>query len=147
MNDLNKRLVEVEYILRELDNEYLKKIPKELWEYIENNKDKDYMFKLDNDPILENQNLNMDTISILTYINMEYLLDDEQKKDLIKHLMKDELIAEQIKSKNYNPDNIFKNRIDTQINKKVALVEIKSEKWYEKIFSYFKKFLKINNRV
>ena len=147
MNDLNKRLVEVEYILRELDNEYLKKIPKELWEYIENNKDKDYMFKLDNDPILENQNLNMDTISILTYINMEYLLDDEQKKDLIKHLMKDELIAEQIKSKNYNPDNIFKNRIDTQINKKEALVEIKSEKWYEKIFSYFKKFLKINNRV
>ena len=35
MEDLNKRLVEVEYILRELDNEYLKKIPKELWEYIE----------------------------------------------------------------------------------------------------------------
>ena len=34
MEDLNKRLVEVEYILRKLDDEYIKKIPQEIWDYL-----------------------------------------------------------------------------------------------------------------
>ena len=40
MEDLNKRLVEVEYILKKLDDEYIKKIPLEIWNYIDENKDK-----------------------------------------------------------------------------------------------------------
>ena len=39
MEDLNKRLVEVEYILKKLDDKYLNKIPQEIWDYIEENKD------------------------------------------------------------------------------------------------------------
>ena len=38
MEDLNKRLVEIEYILRKLEDEYIKKIPQEIWDYIEKNK-------------------------------------------------------------------------------------------------------------
>ena len=43
MEDLNKRLVEVEYILKKLDDEYIKKIPQEIWDYIEEKKDKNYI--------------------------------------------------------------------------------------------------------
>ena len=39
MKDLNKRLVEVEYILKKMDNEYIRKIPQKIWDYIEENKD------------------------------------------------------------------------------------------------------------
>ena len=141
MEDLNKRLVEVEYILKKLDDEYIKKIPQEIWDYIEENKDKNYVFDYDDNRTLVEQKLNIDTISILTYINMEYLLGEEQKKEMIEFLRKDEAIAEQEKAKLYNPDDLFKNKKQTK-QQETSLVEVKIEKWYEKMFSFLKNIFK-----
>ena len=141
MEDLNKRLVEVEYILKKLDDEYIKKIPQEIWDYIEENKDKNYVFNYDDNKTLIEQKLNIDTISILTYINMEYLLGEEQKKEMIEFLRKDETIAEQEKAKLYNPDDLFKNKKQSQ-EQETSLVEVKIEKWYEKMFSFLKNIFK-----
>ena len=141
MEHLNKRLVEVEYILKKLDDEYIKKIPQEIWDYIEQNKDKDYIFNYDENKALVEQNLSIDTISILTYINTEYLLDEEQKKEMIEFLRKDEMIAEQEKAILYNPDDIFKNRKESK-QQEASLVEVKIEKWYEKVFAFFKNMFK-----
>ena len=47
MIDVNKRLVEVETILEKLDTTYKNKIPKELWDFIKQNKDTDYSFYYD----------------------------------------------------------------------------------------------------
>lgn len=141
MEDLNKRLAEVEYILKKLDDKYLNKIPQEMWDYIEENKDKNYIFNYDESKTLVEQDLNIDTISILTYINMEYLLDEEQKKEMIDFLRKDEAIAEQEKSKRYNSEDLFKNRNNNK-KKETSLIEVKIEKWYEKVFSFFKNMFK-----
>lgn len=141
MEDLNKRLVEVEYILRKLDDEYIKKIPQEIWDYIEENKDKNYVFNYDDNRTLVEQKLNIDTISILTYINMEYLLGEEQKKEMIEFLRKDETIAEQEKAKLYNPDDLFKNKQQNK-QQETSLIEVKIEKWYEKMFSFLKNIFK-----
>ena len=86
MIDVNKRLVEVETILEKLDTTYKNKIPKELWDFIKQNKDTDYSFYYDEENSLINQTLNTDTVAILTYINMEYLLNEKQKQD-IKHIL------------------------------------------------------------
>ena len=141
MEDLNKRLVEVEYILKKLDDKYINKIPQEMWDFIEKNKDKNYIFNYDESKNLVEQNLNIDTISILTYINMEYLLDEEQKKEMMDFLRKDEAIVEQEKNKRYNPENLFKNRNNNK-KQEISLIEVKIEKWYEKIFSFFKNMFK-----
>lgn len=141
MEEINKRLVEVECILKKLEEQYIKKIPKEFWDYFQENKDTKYVFNYDeNKPLIE-QNLSMDTISILTYVNIEYLLDEEQKKEMIDFLRKDEAIAEQEKAKYFNPDDIFRNNKERN-KKEVALVEVKIEKWYEKVFSFFKNIIK-----
>lgn len=141
MEDLNKRLVEIEYILRKLEDEYIKKIPQEIWDYIEKNKDKNYIFKYDDSKNLLEQNLNIDTISILTYINIEYLLDEKQKMEMIEFLRKDEAIAEQEKAKLYNPEDLFKNKKESK-QQETSLVEVKIEKWYEKVFAFFKNMFK-----
>ena len=141
MEDLNKRLVEIEYILRKLEDEYIKKIPQEIWDYIEKNKDKNYIFKYDDSKNLLEQNLNIDTISILTYINIEYLLDEKQKMEIIEFLRKDEAIAEQEKAKLYNPEDLFKNKKESK-QQETSLVEVKIEKWYEKVFAFFKNMFK-----
>lgn len=141
MEDLNKRLVEIEYILRKLEDEYIKKIPQEIWDYIEKNKDKNYIFKYDDSKNLLEQNLNIDTISILTYINIEYLLDEKQKMEMIEFLRKDEAIAEQKKAKLYNTEDLFKNKKESK-QRETSLVEVKIEKWYEKVFAFFKNMFK-----
>lgn len=141
MEDLNKRLVEVEYILRKLEEKYIKKIPQEIWDYIEENKDKNYIFKYDDSRNLLEQNLNIDTISILTYINIEYLLDEKQKMEMIEFLKKDESIAEQEKAKLYNPDDLFKAKKENK-EQETSLIEVKITKWYEKFFVFFKNMFK-----
>lgn len=141
MDELNKRLAEVEYILKKLDEEYINKIPQEVWNYITENKDKDHVFKYDDNKTLANQNLNIDTIAILTYINKEYLLDEQAKRELITLLKNDEIVNEQNKRKKYNPDELFKNKNNTP-KEQVALVEVKFQKWYENLFSFIKNFLK-----
>ena len=72
---------------------------------------------------------------------MEYLLGEEQKKEMIEFLRKDEAIAEQEKAKLYNPDDLFKNKKQSQ-EQETSLVEVKIEKWYEKMFSFFKNIFK-----
>ena len=137
MEEINKRLVEVDCILKKLDDEYINKIPQEVWDFITENKDENYVFKYDDNKTLAEQNLTIDTISILTYINMEYLLEEEAKRELLDLLKNDEITAEQKKRKKYNPDDLFNNRKAMQ-KEQVSLVEVKIEKWYEKLFLFFK---------
>lgn len=140
MVDINKRLVEVETILQKLDATYKNKIPNELWEYLKQNKDNDYSFYYDEENSLINQKLNIDTVAILTYINMEYLLNENQKQDIKQILTNDEAISEQKKKELYNPDNLFKNRANkVEITENsVAMVEYK-EPIFIKIRNWFKR--------
>ncbi len=143
MIDISKRLVEVEYILKRLDSKYIKKIPQEIWDYISQNKEKNYIFKYDNNRTLMEQDLNVNTIAILTYINMEYLLNEEQKKDLINLLRKDEMMAEQEKSQKYQSNDVFQNKKANMENKaKNDILLVERKKWYEKIFLFFKNIFK-----
>lgn len=137
MEEINKRLVEVDCILKKLDDEYINKIPQEVWDFITENKDENYFLKYDDNKTLAEQNLSIDTISILTYINMEYLLEEEAKRELLDLLKNDEITAEQKKRKKYNPDDLFKNRKAMQ-KEQVSLVEVQIEKWYEKLFLFLK---------
>lgn len=147
MVDLNKRLVEVETILGTLDNTYKNKIPKEIWEYIKQHKDNDYIFYYDKEKSLMNQTLNIDTVAILTYINMEYLLNKKQKQHIKQILRKDEVILEKKKREMYNPDNLFKQnrpKIQKQCNSitnEIAIVEYK-ESYFTKIRNWFKQIFK-----
>lgn len=142
MKELNKRLVEVETILKKLDENYINKIPTEIWDFIEKNKDDQYTFFYDDNIELLNQNLNIDTIAILSYINMQYLLDEKSKKEVEEILIKDGAFLEQQKMKKYNPENIFKNKenIENKGEIDVSMIEVKEKyKWYQKIISFFRK--------
>ena len=78
--DYKRRLVEVDEILNHLSEEYLLKIPREIRELIKMNKDQHYNWKYDETKELKDQDVSRDTIAILSYLNMEYLMNDEQKK-------------------------------------------------------------------
>ena len=79
MIDFSKRYVEVDEILKYLSEADYKKIPTDVIKYIKSNKDKTYTWKYDTSKKLKNQNVSDDTIATLSYLNMEYLLNPEQK--------------------------------------------------------------------
>ena len=85
MIDYNKRLVEVDEILNYLSEEDLWKIPEKIRNNIKENKDKEYLWKYDETKPLKYQDVSRDTIVFLSYLNMEYLLNEEQK-NLMKQI-------------------------------------------------------------
>ena len=145
MEELSQRLVEVECVLNKMNEQNIKKIPQEFWEFLNKNKDINYNFKYDDSKSITENNLHIDTISLLTYINMNFLLDAEAKKEMISLLNEDEIIAEEQRRKQYNPDSIFKNRIDKHIeqtSENVNMIEYK-ESVFQKIISKLRNFLHI----
>lgn len=49
--------------------------------------------------------------------------------------------ADRDRQQKYNTNEIFKNK--TKENEETSLVKIKTKKWYEKIFSFFRNIFKI----
>lgn len=105
--DISKRLVEVDEILNYLSAEELNKIPEDIRAIIYENKDKDYIWNYDTSKQLKDQDVSNDTIAILSYLNMEYLLNEKQK-DLMQKIynLADSKIEEE-KRKKYSSNDIF----------------------------------------
>lgn len=143
MIDYNKRLVEVDEILNYLSEEDLLKIPEEVRKSIRENKDKEYFWEYDETKELKEQNVSRDTIIILSYLNMEYLLDEKQK-ELMKQIHElNEKKLEESKKEKYSTQDLFKtNKSYNNKAEKIqeqALVEYK-EKFFSKVINFIKKF-------
>ncbi len=151
MDDYKKVLVQVDEILNYLSLEDLEKIPEDVRDLIKEYKDKDYVWKYDTSKELKNQDVDRDTFAFLSYLNMEYLLNEEQKElmDQIHELNERKLEKE--KSEKYDSDNIFKNEVDKprtieqqnvenqELEKKEeALVEYHKENFFVRIFKKIK---------
>jgi hypothetical protein len=143
--EYNKRLIEVSVILNHLNKSDYDKIPKEVIDRIEKNKDTEYNWYYDETKDLKDQKVSKDTIAILSYINMKYLLNEEQRKFVEEVFKENQKKIENIKREKYKPDNIFKN-IKEPICKEEknisSMIEVKKEKWYQKIFKLIKNLFK-----
>ena len=146
MVDYNKRLVEVDEILNYLSIEDYEKIPKDVIEIIKKNKDTEYTWKYDTSKPLKEQDLSRDTIAFLAYLNMEYLLNEQQKNLMQKIHEENEKKLELEKSEKYNPDDLFKNSqkyIEKQVNSEPKEMVVYKENIFLKIFRKIKIFLNI----
>lgn len=135
-------LVELDEILNYLSKEDLMKIPKELINGIKSYKSKEYIWKYDKTKPLMEQQLNRKTIAMLSYINMEYLLNNEEKELIQKIHELNEQKLEKAKQEKYNPNVLFNNTKNNNTYSEVSLINVKEDKWYEKIFSFIKNLFK-----
>ena len=115
MNDYGKRFVEVDEILNRITRKDFNKIPREIINLIRENKDVNYIWNYDDSKSLKEQKIHKDTISILSYINTKFILEDEQRKIIKKFHILNEIKNEALKRQEYDPENIFKG-IKNKIN-------------------------------
>ncbi len=108
MIDYKKRFVEVDEILKNLPAREFNKIPKDIISIIRKNKDSKYIWKYDKNKKITEQELPKDTINILSYINTEFILENEQRKLMKKIHYFNEIKEDELKKKKFNPEDIFK---------------------------------------
>lgn len=101
-----KRLKEVSEILKYFPVDELEKIPNEVFNYIHERKDPGHKFIFDTSKKIYEQNVDPETISILTYICKEYIYNSQQN-DFLNRLEQIDI------AQNYKTNN------PTEYNKKM----------------------------
>ena len=137
-----KSLTELDEVLKYLDVSDLSKIPIEIRESIKNEKDKEYKWEYDESKSLNEQNLSRKTIAMLSYLNMEYLINEEQKELMKKIHEVNERKSEKEKSLKYSNKDLFDEKKVNKSESTNMLIETKSGKWYQKIKLFIKNLIK-----
>lgn len=134
-----KCLVQVYEILNHLSEEEILKIPEKVIKSIEEKKDKDYIWTYDETKELINQEIDRRTIAILSYINLEYLLSEEEREIILDmHDTNMEKLFPKVGTVNFNKTIKYEEERKIEENNVKALVNSNKEKWYEKIFKKIK---------
>lgn len=138
---------EVYEILNCLDEEEYSKIPEELLEVFEENRNLDYEYEVNEEQDLLKQPMLKETKAILLNIFRDYLATPEQKQKIKQWLQADRSYIERQKQEKYN-SNVFKNKtrdkkIDNEESNTVLPVEIKKQSIFQKIINGLKRIFKI----
>lgn len=133
-----KALVEVDAVLSCLDYNEYKKIPTNIINAIENNKDEEYTYDYDEELEYEDWSLMPETKAILYNIFKKYLATEEQRKYLQQKERLENYKIESEKIKKYNSENLFKKEKGQETEK---VVQEENNKLTVKRDSSFKKFL------
>lgn len=136
--DYGKCCTEILAIINNMSIENSKKIPKELIDAFEANKDNNYDFNLDYSKDLKNQELSPFTIAILNNLYRDYWASEDTRNKIILEEHQKRYEQEKMKREMYNPDNLFKKKNNTEC---VAMVEYK-ENVFKKIINKLKKIFK-----
>ena len=146
--------VEVLALLRNYLSELeFNKIPKERIDFFEKYKDRNYTFDINKELPIEKQNISEKANAILVILYRDYFADEQQKETLKQILELNDRIKEQDKQKDSEKYNILfnnkkiNNNIEnrTQVEEK-RLVVIKRERWYQKLFEFFKNIILNKNK-
>ena len=138
---------EVYEILSCLNNEEYLKIPEELIEVFEENRNLEYEYEINDEQDLSKQPMLKETKAILLNIFRDYLATPEQNQKIKQWLQADRVYLENQKQKQYN-NNVFENnkkyeKINNEESKTILPVVIKKQSIFYRIINKLKSFFKI----
>lgn len=140
---------EVCTILNMLEDEYKERVPKNVMDFFEEERDKEYNPIIDVNIPLEKQNLKRKTLVLIAILNLNYWCDsEEEKQEILDSFAKNEelkRIKEKELTENYNINNLFK-KIENNENKtEVSLIEYKKQNFIQKIILKIKSLFRRKN--
>ena len=140
---------EVCTILNMLEDEYKERVPKNVMDFFEEERDKEYNPIIDVNIPLEKQNLKRKTLVLLAILNLNYWCDsEEEKQEILDSFAKNEelkRIKEKELTENYNINNLFK-KIENNENKtEVSLIEYNKQNFIQKIILKIKSLFRRKN--
>lgn len=134
-------LYELSEIFKVLDKSLVDRIPIRLKDIIENQKSKNYNFRLDYSKKISEQKLSETTELFLTSLHLRYWCNEEEKKQILNTMRNNERKYQKELKEKYNPDIFTKNKFNqidnNKINKQseieqIQLIEYKGKSWIKK---------------
>ncbi len=125
--------------LKGINQDDLNKIPSKFIKFLNDNSSKNYECDFDYTKPLKELNISEEARGIIAMICLNYwCITDEQKEKFKSHLTKNELKFQKEMRRKYNPDNLFKNKVEKNVVDTVKiehkeLIEYKEQKWNHKI--------------
>ena len=125
--------------LKGINQDDLNKIPSKFIKFLSDNSSKNYECDFDYTKPLKEINISEEARGIIAMICLNYwCITDEQKEKFKSHLTKNELKFQKEMRRKYNPDNLFKNKVEKNVVDTVkiehkALIEYKKQNWHHKI--------------
>lgn len=142
INNYNNAFTEVYEILNCLDKEEVNKIPEEVRNAIEKNRNLDYNYEVNYDEDLSNQSMLTETKAILFNLFRDYLSTPEQKQKILRMQQEERIKNEQYKREKYN-SNTFEEKKKANKTERLEIVEYK-ESFINKIWNCIKNLFKNN---
>ncbi len=140
---------EVCTILNMLEDEYKERVPKNVMDFFEEERDKEYNPIIDVNIPLEKQNLKRKTLVLLAILNLNYWCDsEEEKQEILDSFAKNEelkRLKEKELTENYNINNLFNKIKNTENKTEVSLIEYKEQNFIQKIISKIKSLFRRKN--
>lgn len=138
-----KAYTEVLEIIKYFPEEEFNKIPNEKIEFYKNNMDKNYKFTINPEIDLAEQNVSKEASAIIVIIFRDYFATEEQRKKLEELIKLNEKKFEIEKREKYNPNDIFKekinvNKFDERLTANNLPIKVKKEKFFKRIVDYIK---------
>lgn len=139
----NNALAETLFIIRCLPYNEQNKISKKFIDFLEENKNDNYIVTINPNISLQNQELLQETKELLKEIYMGYFISKEERKRIITYDNYKNIVEEDLKCKKYNYENIFKDKNIkvSQENKTVEIIEYK-DSIFKRILNILKSILK-----
>ena len=135
---------EVLEVLNHMSKDEYDKIPKEMIDMFQANRNNKYQFRYDLKKEFEEQDISKRAKLILAILFRDYWATPYQKEKIIAKQNYERQKLEQQKIEKYNPDNIFKNKSDVKEEyTDCFLIEVKKDSIFQRVVKFIKKFLKI----
>ena len=149
MENLANIYSELYSYLNILGNDFISKIPVNIYKQICESKNSEYNpIYNDIDDFEDVNKMSTKTRLLVFYLHFKYWCDSEEEKKQLKGILKENEEKYQNKLREqFNPDNIFKNKEkattqeNEKINQNVAMVEYK-ESFFKRIINNIKKFIR-----
>lgn len=139
MSNLKKAFSEVDMILDLIDSEMKNKVSANFIKFIKEEKDNDYKPNINPELPLEEQNILPETIDILALLKLNYWCNEEEKKELLKVLNKNEQQFQKEAKEKYDIDKLFKTNKTKEI---INLPEKgESENFIKKLIKFIKNII------
>lgn len=151
MNKNNtKAYSEVYEIVNMLEKEYLDRIPKNVLDFLDEARDKEYQPIIEINKPLNEQKLQRYTMVLLAILDLNYWCDSEEEKqellDIFNRNTEIKIKQQKELEIKYNPDNLFKKKqtiSEIEENEELSMIEYKEsniiKRILDKILNMFKK--------
>ncbi len=142
---------EVYSVLNMLGENYIKRIPKNLYKMIKDSKSSTYNPKYTTEISLDKQHIKKESLSMIALFHLNYWCNSNEEKMQLKQIFKDneEKYQAELREK-YNPDNIFKNNKNTisnyenNISEETAISKYQKKNFFQRLFDKIKNLLQKN---